>query len=865
MNLERFIEALDPTEIARAAPVDVLDLGYDTRSVEPGTLFFCVRGEHADGHAFAATAAAAGAVALVVDHLLDVDLPQLVVADVRGAMAPAATLFFGDPTRELEVAAITGTNGKTTTAFLLRSILEAAGRQPALLTNIERRVGGELLPSGLNTPEAIDLQRLFRQMLDAGDRSCVMEATSIAQVQGRLGGTRFAVLVFTNLTQDHLDFHGTMEEYFQAKRRLFAQAERAVVNVGDEYGRRLAAELPDAVTFDAGSPALDGIDFKLRGRFNRENAIGAALAAKALGVDDEAIRRGLESVAGVPGRFEAIDEGQDFTVIVDYAHTPDSLENVLRAARGLGAGRLAVVFGAGGDRDREKRPMMGRVVSELADRAILTSDNPRSEDPAEIAAEVADGLLGARRGPARPPRRDRPRAPGSPCGRRGRDRRPRRRADAGARKRQGPLRRPGGDARGAANARRDAVIPLPLSLVEPLGQLHARPWAEAVTGLAIDSRRVEEGDLFVAVGGGADFVPHALARGAAAALVPNDAHAALATIAGAVRDRSQARVVGITGATGKTTTKDILAALCAPHARTIASEANYNNELGVPLTLCRIEPETEICIVEMGMRGLGQIAWLASFAKPDIGVITNIAPVHLELVETVENVARAKAELIAALAPGGIAVVPGDEPLLEPYLTRTDIEIRRFGEVDEPGVFRVGERTIRLATNYASRHQLRNTLAALTVCDALGLDVADGSLEVEFSPLREEELELGRGVTLINDCYNANPLSMRAALEHLAQRAGDRRRVAVLGEMAELGENATAYHREVGAAAAEAGVDELVAVGELARSYGGNSTWFATAAEAADAVAGLVRDGDVVLVKGSRAVGLEAVAAKLTG
>jgi UDP-N-acetylmuramoyl-tripeptide--D-alanyl-D-alanine ligase len=408
------------------------------------------------------------------------------------------------------------------------------------------------------------------------------------------------------------------------------------------------------------------------------------------------------------------------------------------------------------------------------------------------------------------------------------------------------------------------VIPLELSLIEPLGRLQARPWADEVTGLAIDSRRVEEGDLFVAIGDGADFIPHALARGAAAALVPDDPQAALAAIAGAVRGRSQASVVAITGATGKTTTKDILAALCSPLARTIASEANYNNELGVPLTLGRIEPDTAVCIIEMGMRGLGQIAWLASFTMPDVGVITNIGPVHLELVETVENVARAKAELIEALRPGGIAVVPDDEPLLEPYLTRTDIEIRRFGSIDEPGVFRVGKRTIRLDTNYASRHQLRNTLAALTVCDALGLEVPDGLLTVEFSPLREEEVELAGGITLINDCYNANPLSMHAALEHLVELAGSRRRVAVLGEMAELGENAAAYHREVGEAARAAGVDELVAVGELARGYGDEATWFATAADAAEAVGGLVQPGDVVLVKGSRAVGLEAVTAKLT-
>jgi UDP-N-acetylmuramoyl-L-alanyl-D-glutamate--2,6-diaminopimelate ligase len=394
MNLERFIAALGPTEVVNGAPVDVGDLAYDARAVVPGTLFFCVRGSSADGHAFAPTAVAAGAAALVVERPVDAAVPQLVVPDTRAAMPRAAALFFGDPSRELEVAGITGTNGKTTTAFLLYAILDAAGRRPGLLTNIERRVGGEVRPTGLNTPEAIDLQRLMREMLDAGDRSCVMEATSIAQAKKRLDLTRFAVLAFTNLTQDHLDFHGDMESYFAAKRRLFDQAELVVVNVGNEYGRRLAAELPGAITFDAGHDALEGIDVKLRGRFNRENALAAALSARALGVPEDAIRRGIESIEGVPGRFETVDEGQPFTVLVDYAHTPGALENVLRAARELADGRVVVVVGAGGDRDREKRPLMGQVAAELSDRAIVTTDNPRTEDPAEIAEAVAGGALG---------------------------------------------------------------------------------------------------------------------------------------------------------------------------------------------------------------------------------------------------------------------------------------------------------------------------------------------------------------------------------------------------------------------------------------------------------------------------------------
>jgi UDP-N-acetylmuramoyl-L-alanyl-D-glutamate--2,6-diaminopimelate ligase len=392
VELERLIAAVRPAEIVNAAAVDIADLAYDSREVADGSLFFCVRGARVDGHDLAAAAVQAGAVAVVTERRLDVPAPQLLVGSARRAMPPAAVAFFGDPSAELEVVGVTGTNGKTTTAFLLHAILEAAGRRPALLTNIERRVGGESRPTGLNTPEAIDLQRLFREMLSAGDRSCVMEATSIASAQGRLEGTRFSVLLFTNLTQDHLDFHGTMGEYFAAKRALFEQAKRAVINVGDEWGRRLAAELPDAVTFTPDDD-LGDVDLKLRGSFNRANALGAISAARALGIGEDAIRQGIESVAGVPGRFESVDAGQPFAVIVDYAHTPDSLANVLRAARSVDRGRVVVVFGAGGDRDREKRPLMGRTAAELADRAIVTTDNPRSEDPAAIAAEVAHGEL----------------------------------------------------------------------------------------------------------------------------------------------------------------------------------------------------------------------------------------------------------------------------------------------------------------------------------------------------------------------------------------------------------------------------------------------------------------------------------------
>jgi UDP-N-acetylmuramoyl-L-alanyl-D-glutamate--2,6-diaminopimelate ligase len=400
MDLERVIAALAPRDVVGRAPLDVTDLAYDTRAVAPGALFFCVRGANVDGHDLAAQAVEAGAAALVVERAVPAEVPQLVVADSRAAMAVAADVFFGHPTHELEVVGVTGTNGKTTTAHLVYAILAAAGRRPGLLGTIEARLAGERRPVVRTTPEAIDLQRTFREMLDAGDRSCAMEASSHASELHRLDRVRFAALVFTNLTPDHLDFHGTMERYFDAKRRLFVGdgPPPATINLDDPWGRKLAADRPDALTYGLDSPdaqirpeALEGIDLKLRGRFNVSNALGALAAARLLGIDDEAAARGLEAVRGVPGRFESIDEGQPFEVVVDYSHTPDSLENALRAARGLAAGRVLCVFGCGGDRDREKRPLMGRAAAELADVAIVTTDNPRSEDPLAIIDEILRG------------------------------------------------------------------------------------------------------------------------------------------------------------------------------------------------------------------------------------------------------------------------------------------------------------------------------------------------------------------------------------------------------------------------------------------------------------------------------------------
>jgi UDP-N-acetylmuramoyl-tripeptide--D-alanyl-D-alanine ligase len=408
------------------------------------------------------------------------------------------------------------------------------------------------------------------------------------------------------------------------------------------------------------------------------------------------------------------------------------------------------------------------------------------------------------------------------------------------------------------------VIPLRLDEVAALaaGRMTTAPGAEEITGVKVDSRRIEPGELFVAVGDGAGFTQDALARGAAASLVPDNPFAAMAALGRAVRDRSSARVVGITGSTGKTSTKDILAALCAPAAQTIAAEASYNNEIGVPLTLCRLEPDTEVCILELAMRGFGQIAELCEIARPEIGVVTNVGPAHLELVGSLEGVLRAKGELVAALPPGGTAIVPEEFPV-----ERGDIDVVRLGEPEfsvEEGRAAVGG----VSFNFTSRHQAANAAAALAALDALRLPRPE-RVDVEFSRWRGEEVPLAGGGILVNDAYNANPISMRAALADLAERAGDRRRVAILGDMAELGPGAIAFHVTIGEEAARYGFGALVAVGELARGYldGAKGVpvtrWAADAAAAVTAAKEVIEPDDCVLVKASRAVGLEAVAEAL--
>lgn len=400
-----------------AGDAEVRGIAYRSDEVRPGDAFFCVPGFRHDGHSFAADAVARGAVALVCERGCALGVPEAVVSDTRRALAIASARFHGDPTSRLEVFGVTGTNGKTTTTYLMDSVLRAAGHVTGLIGTVETRIAEERLPSGRTTPESADVQALFARMRDEGVSAVTMEVSSHAIDLHRVDGIRFAVAAFTNLTQDHLDYHRTIEEYWSVKRRLFTDFDvrERVVDIDDAFGARLAAELgvfwtvgraeraqvratdeipgPRSTLFTLRTPTGDArVDLPLAGAYNVSNALAAAGSALSAGIGLAEVVTGLERAPQVPGRLERIEAGQPFSVYVDYAHTPDSLAKAIAAVRAVTAGQVITVFGCGGDRDPEKRPLMGRAAGEGSDQVVVTSDNPRSEDPVGIVLAIEDGL-----------------------------------------------------------------------------------------------------------------------------------------------------------------------------------------------------------------------------------------------------------------------------------------------------------------------------------------------------------------------------------------------------------------------------------------------------------------------------------------
>lgn len=420
MKLAELLKGVEVLYCKGSTDIEISGLSYDSRDIREGNLFICISGFTQDGHKYAGDAAEKGAAALLVEKDIDADITVIKVKNTRKAMPILAVNFYKNPTKRLKLIGITGTNGKTTTTYLIKSILEAEGKRVGLLGTISNQIGDKIFSATRTTPESLDLQRIFREMSDMGIRYAVMEVSSHSLELGRVEGCSFSTGVFTNLTQDHLDFHKTMENYRNAKKKLFYMTDRAnVINIDDEHGRLMADEArilkASLVTYGIDNKAdimardidisSSGVgftlvtpryetDIKIRipGKFSVYNALAAAAAAYAEGIGRKAIREGLKKVANVSGRSELVNAGTPYTIIIDYAHTPDGLQNILASIREYAKGRVITLFGCGGDRDREKRPIMGEIAGKMSDYCVITSDNPRSEEPMEIIKQIEAGI-----------------------------------------------------------------------------------------------------------------------------------------------------------------------------------------------------------------------------------------------------------------------------------------------------------------------------------------------------------------------------------------------------------------------------------------------------------------------------------------
>ena len=989
ITLARIFDALGARERTRipAATLDreVTAVTADSRRVIPGSLFVAVRGEKADGRAFLPEAIRRGCLAVVVEEGVDIDalsVPVLVVPDTHAALAAAAAAWHGYPARHLRLIGITGTNGKTTTSWLIEALLLHAGYRPGVIGTVDYRYHGPdglhvLCQAPLTTPDPLTLQGLLRTMVDGGATHVVMEVSSHALEQNRLGRLRFDVALFTNLSRDHLDYHQTMERYFAAKELLFqrhlaTEATAVIVSETAEgastWGERLAATLADRRVIRCGFSAPTEVRVSdlvqtmagfscvlhlgdercsfsspLTGGYNVLNIMAAAATGLGLGLPVEQIRTGLAGVGRVPGRLERVTLADGAgaagpAVFVDYAHTPDALENVLLSLRPLATGRLVCVFGCGGDRDRGKRPLMGAIAARWADVAIVTSDNSRTEDPETIVAAVAAGAASTGRQlfgvaellTAEPPLdgyavlSDRRQAIVAACS----------------------LPRPEDTVLIAGKGHEDYQIlgtekhffDDRLEAANALACWNARHLLAATGGrvvsgrqgqvfrrISTDTRTIEPGDVFVALRGeqfdGHNYIDRAVRAGAAAVLVDrlpeglppevlaievDDTLQALGALAGYRRRLFAPRlqVAAITGSSGKTTVKELVAAIFAEAmagVRTgidplLKTRGNFNNLVGLPLSLLPVEAGHRLAILEMGMNAPGEIARLVAIADPDIGCINNVQPAHLQGLGSIEGVAAAKGELFAGMRPEAVRVVNCDDPLVV-ALARADrgrqigfavtpwgrrhnpvVRVTRQRNLGEAGMrftLHLGDWAGRFSVPMPGSHNVSNCAAAAAIAHAAGIGPAVIVRGLQrYTPVDKRLVvsEMAGGLRVVNDAYNANPASMAAGLRTVAAFGERCRHLAALGDMLELGPDSEELHREIGALVANLGYDFLAvngaraeAVAAAARTAGMPAERVRTFAEPrsmadwlSDLLAGgHIGSGDWLLVKGSRGMRME--------
>ncbi len=970
MDLGELFYGIETLNEAPVSTGEVSSVCYAAHQCLPGSLFVAIAGTAHDGHDYISQAIERGARYIV--HQKDIAVPEgivaLHVADSRRALGMIAKNFYRTPSEGLTLIGVTGTSGKTTICYLLESILKAAGFRPGVIGTVNYRYDDVVLPAPNTTPESLEMQKILREMADAGVTHVVCEVSSHALDLKRVDDCDFDVGIFTNLSPEHLDYHKDLEDYFRAKKRFFTDilpaskktgVRKTVVNMDDPWGRRLLKEVKmkaltyglegDAqITARSDEISLDGISAnifldgdsicvssKLIGRFNLSNMLAAAAAASLACVSPAQIASGISSLSRVPGRMERVDSPSGIHVFVDYAHKPDALRQALQSLVLLKQKRIITVFGCGGNRDRAKRPLMGQVATGLGDLTIVTSDNPRREDPEVIIAEIEAGIdrgtimkIGPESAPA--PQgvnsymviADRKAAIERAI------------ATAGA----GDIVLIAGkghedyqilktgkipfDDRVVAAAALQARFPTaqagePVFLVSEAvdvtgGKLAAGRSGDMFKGISTDTRALRPGNLFVALQGenfdGHDFAAGALEKGAAGIMISKplgdekkipqrafvlqvqDTLKALGDLAGAYRRRFAIPVVGLTGSSGKTTTKEMLACILAQEKKVLYTEGNFNNQIGLSMTIFRLRPEHEIAVLEMGTNMPGEIKRLTQIAAPDIALITNIGPAHLAGFKTLEAVRAEKGDLFLHMKPSGVAVVNLDDKEVSDLAQRrggrhitfsmhagaeaSADEIRKNGARGMSFNLLMGGKSWKVDLKAAGTHNVYNAMAAAATAIAcqvsfesivrgLGLFAGVGG--------RMEIIRLQNGGYLIDDSYNANPASMREALLTLKDLKGTRDAFVFLGDMRELGDDARAMHRRVGMMLATIGVRAAFLRGEFAgdvaagaKDGGLDEGKIMELDRIEDAIAYLkkhFRKGDWILVKGSRGMKMEKAAA----
>ena len=922
MKLKKVLDGLHLNLPARLAETEISGISDDSRGVKKGYLFIAIKGLKHDGHKFIDRALISGAAAVIADkrkHIAQGREKIIEVVNTRKALSQAAQNFYYSPSKKLKVIGITGTNGKTTTSLLIESIFKEARIPCGVIGTIGYKTGSCVLPAARTTPGPLEINALLGKMIKNTLRAAVMEVSSHALNQKRIDGICFDAAIFTNLTHEHLDYHGTLKRYFASKMKIFENLKKdgiAIVNADEKFAASCTESIKNHMVIrygfgedaDVSAKVLEagptGSSFILKmqkqgtipirtpllGMHNISNILAAASAAVSQGVDINAVKRGIENVKNVPGRLEPVKVGQAFRVFVDYAHTHNAMENVLRFLKRVKSGNIITVFGCGGERDRKKRPLMGAVAQKFSDFVVITDDNPRNENPVRITREILKGMNRRRRNYCVVP--DRKRAIEKAF----------EKALAG----DTVLIAGKGHEKAQIVGRRELAFDDKKAAEDilRLGMEHEKQGsvikdlAEKAYMICADSRKIKKGEIFLAINGkrfdGHDFVDEVFKKGARAAIVSKtaggksrralikvkDTVSDLGRIAGIYRRKFDIPVVAVTGSAGKTTAKDMIAHVLSARYNVLKSEKSNNNFVGLPLTLTKLTKRHQVCVLEMGMNHAGEIDKLCKIAGPNMGVITNIGTAHIGPLGSMRNIFMAKTELLRNLPEGAAAILNKDDAYLGTLKRRGYRRVYfginekcRFQALNpeyENNLWRfsVGKEKFELAV--LGKHNIYNALAAIVVARELGIGwrlIRRGIKSFRQKCSMRLECKNVRGVKIINDSYNSNPSSMARAMETLADYDTGGKKIIVSGDMFELGTRAKTLHEKLGSEIAKSSTEVLITLGKFSKftnraaaQKGTRVLYHAVSPDgAADFLRKIAKPGDVVLVKGSRGMRMERV------